>query len=130
MQTEKHVIDYHKGHLQIGPMIQEQINDLPKDDLDALIDLTNGNSFIKADSGKIIKKLKFGPESWDLLIDTVSAGGEYIKLSSEGFWAARVYRLRSIFKDSESGYFFETCRNPYYLLRLNPERNIRIIMHT
>ncbi|MCP4608774.1 MAG: hypothetical protein GY845_08675 [Planctomycetes bacterium] len=106
---------------------KEEKDKLPRSNTDVFLDLTTGEGDIKPEKGKKIIDPAFGPETWDLLEKTFKAGGEFVELDSENYMAARICRLRKIFKD-KSQYFFITRRHPEYSIRLNPERSWIIIM--
>ena len=104
---------------------EEKIN-LNGDNVDMRLDFTTGKGFIRPPNGRIITNPVFGPEAWALVDDLITRGGEAIRLDSATYMAARIYRLRKLFRDN-NGHFFVTQRHPYYAIRLNPERTWQII---
>ena len=106
---------------------KEEKSKLKGRNIDVRLDLTTGEGFIRLPNGKEIIKPVIGPEGWDLLKKLFKRGGESVKLRSQGYMAARIYRLRKIFHDTNE-YFFVTQRNPFYAVRLNPKRIWQIIV--
>jgi hypothetical protein len=106
---------------------KEQKSNLNTNKVDVFLDLTKSTGFIKPQKGKRILDPVFGPEVWELLEKLIEIGGECLRLESQNHVAAKIWRLRKIFKDKHQ-YFFVTQRHPYYAVKLNPQRTWQIIM--
>lgn len=69
-----------------------------------------------------------GAYEWKLFLDILWAVCEWFVLDSKGSVNARVHRLKKAFGGSkQEPWFFQTCRNPTYAIRWNPNRSWRFV---
>jgi hypothetical protein len=124
MEKQKYLVTEYKKTLTQKKAMLEEIGKMKPVDLQ--VNEPKGEIIFRSEDGKINTISGLGFYLWQLLINILWAMGDLIKLDSINFVNARVCRLRSKFKDSNS-YFFKTQKNPIYGICLNPDRSWRFI---